>query len=92
MNFTKLGNTPVDIAGSSNLPNVVEVFCEHLASRINGTQSNVAAIDQDDEHVGASMTDGDGSQVINDNSIVNRKSTQSLIKRMSTKAINNKYA
>ena len=37
MTFTKLGNTPVDVAGFSDLPNVVEVFCEHLASRINGT-------------------------------------------------------
>ena len=45
MTFTKLGNTPVDIAGFSNLPNVVEVFCEHLASKINGTQSNAALIE-----------------------------------------------
>ena len=49
MTFTKLGNTPVDIAGFSNLPNVVEVFCEHLASKINGTESKAALIEQDEE-------------------------------------------
>ena len=91
MTFTKLGNTPVDVAGFSDLPNVVEVFCEHLASRINGTKSNDDFHEQDFK-VGASMTDGDSSQVINDSSIINRQSTQTLIKRMSTKAIHNKYA
>ena len=63
MTFTTLGQTPVDVAGFSNLSKVVEVFCEHLASKIDANKSPI----EQDGYGGVSMTDGDRSQVINDN-------------------------